>query len=64
MTYIPEPLRLQVTARAEVRWEYCRLHEDNSYYAHEIDHIYAEKHSGETTAENLCLACVFCNRHK
>ena len=64
MTYIPEPLRRQVTGRANRQCEYCRLHEENSFYAHEIDHIYAEKHGGTTTAGNLCLACFYCNRHK
>ena len=33
-------------------------------FAHEIDHIYAEKHGGETVLDNLCLACTDCNRHK
>jgi hypothetical protein len=64
MTYIPEPLRQEVAVRAKRRCEYCRLHEDNSYYTHEIDHIYAEKHGGETAADNLCIACFYCNRHK
>ncbi len=64
MTYIPEPLRRQVIDRASQRCEYCHLHQDNSFFTHEIDHIYAEKHAGETVADNLCLACGDCNRHK
>ncbi len=64
MTYIPDALRQQVTERAGMRCEYCRLHEKYAYYAHEIDHIYAEKHGGETAEANLCLACMICNRHK
>lgn len=64
MTYIPEILRQQVTTRAKSRCEYCRLHEDHTYYTHEIDHIYAEKHGGDTVETNLCLACADCNRHK
>lgn len=64
MTYIPEALRRQVTQRAHARCEYCRLHEDHAYFTHEIDHIYAEKHSGDTVETNLCLACMDCNRHK
>ncbi len=31
---------------------------------YEIDHIYAEKHGGETDEINLCLSCVDCNRYK
>jgi HNH endonuclease len=64
MTYISESLRQQVEERANHRCEYCRLHEQDSYFTHEIDHIYAEKHGGKTIADNLCLACGFCNRHK
>jgi 5-methylcytosine-specific restriction endonuclease McrA len=64
MTYIPDALRREVWERARGRCEYCHLHEDNSYYTHEIDHIYAEKHGGETLSHNLCLACALCNRYK
>jgi len=64
MSYIPEGIRQQVMARAKSRCEYCRLHEDDTYYTHEIDHIYAEKHGGDTVENNLCLACADCNRHK
>lgn len=64
MTYIPETLRQQVAGRARSRCEYCRLHEDHTYFTHEIDHIYAEKHGGDTVETNLCLACADCNRHK
>lgn len=64
MTYIPETLRQQVAQRAKSRCEYCHLHEDHAYFTHEIDHIYAEKHGGDTVDANLCLACADCNRHK
>lgn len=29
-----------------------------------IDHVLAEQHGGETTAENLAYACSICNSHK
>lgn len=64
MTYISDALREQVRTQAVLRCEYCRLHENDSYYVHEVDHIYAEKHDGETVLHNLCLACADCNRHK
>lgn len=64
MTYISETIRLQVAKRAQSRCEYCYLHESNAYFPHEIDHIYAEKHGGDTVETNLCLACLDCNRHK
>lgn len=64
MTYIPEALRRQIAERAYFRCEYCRLHENNSFYTHELDHIHAEKHGGKTIEGNLCFACADCNRHK
>jgi hypothetical protein len=30
----------------------------------EVEHIIAEKHGGETSADNLALACFFCNRYQ
>ena len=64
MTYIPEQLRRQVISRAKGRCEYCLIPENVTYYKHEIDHIYAEKHGGNKIENNLCLACGDCNRHK
>lgn len=64
MTYISDGLRQLVAERADARCEYCRLHEKYAYHGHEIDHIYAEKHGGDTAEANLCLACVVCNRYK
>lgn len=64
MTYIPENLRSQVNERARGHCEYCLLSERHAYFPHEIDHIYAEKHGGDTVTGNLCLACADCNRHK
>ena len=64
MTYISPALREQVIARAEGRCEYCLFHNNDTYFSHEIDHIVAEKHGGETVEQNLCLSCFDCNRHK
>ncbi|MGO8672739.1 MAG: HNH endonuclease signature motif containing protein [Capsulimonadaceae bacterium] len=30
----------------------------------EIDHVISEKHGGVTSATNLALSCLFCNRNK
>ncbi|MBX3081073.1 MAG: HNH endonuclease, partial [Anaerolineae bacterium] len=57
MTYIPDKLRELVYTRANGRCEYCLLHSNDAFYTHEVDHIYAEKHGGETTEVNLCLSC-------
>ena len=57
-------LREQVRRRARSRCEYCLIHEDDSYARHQLDHITAVRHGGETTLQNLALACFLCNRHK
>ena len=62
--YVTEALRREVRERVSLRCEYCRVHEDDTYLPHELDHVIAEKHGGFTTSENLALACFFCNRHK
>jgi len=63
-TRIPSALRLAVIERAQGQCEYCRLPEETTWVPHEIDHVIAEKHRGQTTAENLALACVPCNSYK
>lgn len=64
MTYIPDNLRQEVRERAGYQCEYYLLHESDSIYSHEVDHIIAEKHRGETISNNLCYACLDCNRNK
>jgi hypothetical protein len=61
---ISADLRQRVSERAQGRCEYCLLHQDFSIYTHEVDHIIAQKHDGQTTADNLALSCLSCNRHK
>lgn len=57
-------LRLQVQRQAAGRCEYCLIHEDDSYAAHQIDHVLARKHGGTTTQSNLAYACTLWNRYK
>ena len=64
LTHVPAELRRLVRERAGGLCEYCRIAESVSFAPHEIDHIVAEKHGGETTAENLALSCTLCNRRK
>lgn len=64
MTYIPLGLRRAVSERAGYRCEYCLLLEEFSYFPHEPDHIIPVKHGGKTVADNLALACFWCNRLK
>jgi hypothetical protein len=61
---ISASLRHLVIERAQGRCEYCLIHQDVSIYSHEVDHIIALKHGGQTIADNLALSCLPCNRHK
>lgn len=63
-SYVSAELRRLVFARAERLCEYCLIHEDDTFFGCEVDHIVSEKHDGPTTAANLALACLFCNRNK
>ena len=64
MTYVAAELRRRVRERAHLRCEYCLMNEDDVFWTHQVDHIYAEKHGGETVEDNLCLSCADCNRYK
>lgn len=63
-SHISDDLRRLVAARAEYLCEYCLVHEDDTYFGCEVDHIISLKHGGPTTSENLAYACAFCNRQK
>ena len=62
--YIPNELRQQVIARAHGLCEYCLIHQDDTPFSHQIDHVIALKHEGKTELMNLALSCLLCNRHK
>jgi hypothetical protein len=57
-------LRKLVWERAGSRCEYCRLPQRLDRPRFEVEHVLPEKHGGPTVAENLALACFFCNRFK
>ena len=63
-SYISAALRQEVIQRAGRCCEYCKLNQEDIFFAFEIDHIISEKHEGETISENLCLSCPDCNRYK
>jgi len=63
-SHIPHALRQVVIARAGGRCEYCLLHQDDRPKSHQVDHIVARKHGGQTVRENLVLACAVCNNNK
>jgi hypothetical protein len=51
-THVPADLRRLVAVRAEQLCEYCRIHEDDTFFGCEVDHIISEKHRGLTVADN------------
>ncbi|MEB3295673.1 MAG: HNH endonuclease [Synechococcales bacterium] len=63
-SYISATLRRQVYDRANACCEYCLMPEFAVLVSHEVDHVIAEKHGGQTELENLALACTSCNKHK
>jgi hypothetical protein len=63
-SYISTALRRMVEERAKYRCEYCLLPNNISFFSHEIDHVIAEKHGGQTEENNLAYSCLYCNRYK
>jgi hypothetical protein len=63
-SYVSAELRRPVWARAASLCEYCLIHEEDTVYGCEVDHVISEKHHGPTTLDNLALACWFCNNSK
>ena len=63
-TYVSAALRRRIITRANYLCEYCLIHEDDTYFGCQVDHIISEKHGGATEAKNLANACSVCNRNK
>lgn len=63
-SYVSAALRRVVATRANALCEYCLIHEDDTVFGCEVDHIISEKHGGATEGGNLAYACAFCNRAK
>lgn len=61
---IPPVLRRLVWERAQGYCEYCLMPQDYDPATFEIDHVIPEKMNGQSTEDNLCLACFKCNNHK
>jgi hypothetical protein len=59
-----ESLEEFVRKRARGVCEYCHFPQEFSAVALEVDHIIAKKHEGPTHAENLAIACFYCNSYK
>lgn len=64
MSDIPAYLRRQVTDWAQSRCEYCLLSQSGQEATFHVDHVVPRVDGGETTLENLALACVSCSLRK
>ncbi len=62
--YLSENLRSRVAERADHHCEYCLIHEEDTFFGCQVDHIISVKHDGPTDIGNLAYACAFCNRQK
>ena len=63
-SHVSAALRRLVAARANYRCEYCLIHEENTFFGCEVDHVISLKHGGATAEDNLAYACMVCNRRK
>jgi hypothetical protein len=57
-------MRRLVQERAGGRCEYCLIPEGLAFLPHEVDHVVAQKHGGETHIDNLAWCCALCNKYK
>ena len=63
-TAVSERLRREVADRAYHVCEYCLVHEDDTFWGCQVDHIISRKHGGGNETENLAWACACCNNSK
>jgi 5-methylcytosine-specific restriction endonuclease McrA len=62
--YIPPRLAGEVRTRAGNACEYCLLPQDSQEATFHVDHIMPRTRGGETSFDNLALACVSCSLRK
>lgn len=61
---VSEALRRHVADRAYHVCEYCLIHQDDTFWGCQVDHIISRKHGGISEASNLAWACALCNNSK
>ncbi|MBW7959698.1 MAG: HNH endonuclease [Anaerolineae bacterium] len=64
MAGIPAALRRLVIKRANNHCEYCGLDQISQVATFHIDHVIPTASGGETSPDNLALACVSCSLRK
>lgn len=61
---VPEALAHAVRLRGQGRCQYCLMHESLQGASFHVEHVIPQSKGGESTLENLALACPGCNLHK
>ncbi len=61
---VNKAMRRYVADRAYHVCEYCLIHEDDTFWGCEVDHIISRKHGGTSDPANLAWACASCNSSK
>jgi hypothetical protein len=61
---VPASLRKRVARRAKHRCEYCGLSKAGQAATFHVDHIVPQVAGGESSLDNLALACVYCSLRK
>src|SRR2546427_7233508 len=61
---VSERLRRRIATRAYHVCEYCLIHEDDTFWGCQVDHIISRKHGGMSELANLAWACAICNSFK
>ena len=61
---VTERLRRFTAERAYHVCEYCLVHEDDTFWGCQVDHIISRKHGGPSEQGNLAWACACCNQTK
>jgi len=64
MSSIPQALQTEVALQSHYRCAYCLSQQRLMGVALTVDHIIPQSVGGETTLDNLCLACWDCNLAK
>src|SRR6266446_7202166 len=61
---VSERSRRLAAERAYHVCEYCLIHEEDTFWGCQVDHIISRKHGGPSGADNLAWACACCNNNK
>ena len=62
--YITEELRKLVSSRSSFLCEYCLIHDKDTFFGCQVDHIVSIKHGGRSELDNLAYTCIFCRRYR